>query len=118
MIEVLPSPTPKILALRASGKLHDADYQVCTPLFQKTAAAGPFRMLVVLEDFHGWDLHAAWDDLKLGWEVEGAMERIALVGDSALATWMTRLAKPFTKAKVRQFHAGEQAAAMAWLQEA
>lgn len=118
MLELLPTPSPRILALKASGKLHDADYQVCTPVFQKAAAAGPFRMLVVLEDFHGWDLHAAWDDLKLGWEVEGALERIALVGDSSLATWMTLLAKPFTKAQVRQYHAGEQAVAMAWLQEA
>lgn len=118
MIELLPTPSPRILALKASGKLHDADYQVCTPVFQKAAAAGPFRMLVLLEDFHGWDLHAAWDDLKLGWEVEGALERIALVGDSSLATWMTLLAKPFTKAQVRQYHAGEQAVAMAWLQEA
>jgi hypothetical protein len=117
MIEILPTPSPRILALKLSGKLHDADYQACTPLFQKAAAAGPFRLLAVLEDFHGWDLHAAWDDFKLGMEVEGSLERMALVGDGALATWMTRLSKPFTKAQVRQFHAGEQAAALAWLQE-
>lgn len=117
MLEILPSPSPRILALKLSGKLHDADYQVCTPLFKKAAAAGPFRMMAVLEDFHGWDLHAAWDDLKLGWEVEGAMERFALVGDSTLATWMTRLSKPFLKAQVRQFHGGEAEAALAWLQE-
>lgn len=116
MIEVLPTPSLHILAFRLSGKLHDDDYQICMPLFEAAAAAGPFRLLAVLEDFHGWDLHAAWDDLKLGIKIEGALERLALVGDGAVATWMVRLSKPFTRAEVRQFHPSERDAALAWLQ--
>ena len=39
------------------------------------------RLFVLFEDFHGWDLHAAWDEFKFGLKHDADFERIAMVGD-------------------------------------
>ena len=86
---------------------------VSTPI----AAAGPIRLLARFEDFHGWDLHAAWDDFRFGVQHYADIERIALTGDRAWEQWMAKLCRPFTQAQVRYFDAGQVEAAWTWLRE-
>jgi hypothetical protein len=65
MIEQLPQRTEKILGFKMSGKLHDEDYKRFVPVIEAAVAKeGKIRLLAQLEDFHGWDLHALWDDIK------------------------------------------------------
>jgi len=108
MIEVLQTGSAKILAFKLSGKLHDEDYQIFVPAVEAAAAAqGKLRLLAQFEDFHGWDLHAAWDDLKFGIKHYSDFDRIALVGDEQWEEWMARLCKPFTRAAVKYFDADQ-----------
>jgi hypothetical protein len=82
MIERLQTDSPKILAFRLSGKLHDADYKTFVPAVEAAIdAEGKIRMLAAFHDFHGWDLHAVWDDIKFSTKHCTDIERIALVGD-------------------------------------
>ncbi len=61
MIEKLQPEKGKVIGFKLSGKLHDDDYKALVPELEALIAReGKIRLLVQLEDFHGWDLHAAW----------------------------------------------------------
>jgi hypothetical protein len=119
MIEQLSSPSDKILGFKMSGKLHDADYKSFVPLIDAAVAkGGKIRLLAQFHDFHGWDLHALWDDIKFSTTHCTQIERIALVGDKKWEEWMAKVCKPFTMAKIKYFDAADTDAAWKWLSEA
>jgi hypothetical protein len=119
MIEQLPGTPARVLGFKMSGKLHDEDYKKFVPLVDAAIAQeGKVRLLAQFEDFHGWDLHALWDDIKFSTIHCTKIERIALVGDRKWEEWMAKVCKPFTLAKVRYFDASQRDAALAWLEEA
>ena len=119
MIEQLPQNADHILGFKLSGKLHDEDYKTFVPLVDAAVAKhGKVRLLAVFHDFHGWDLHALWDDIKFSTTHCTKIDRIALVGERTWEKWMTKVCKPFTMAKIHYFEAGEIEAAKAWLAEA
>lgn len=118
MIEQLQTDSPGVVAFRLSGRLHDEDYKRFVPVVDAAIAkAGKVRLLARFEDFQGWDLHAAWDDFKLGVTHYSAFERIAMVGDRDWQEWMARLCRPFTKAEVRYFDQSQTEQAWAWVTE-
>jgi hypothetical protein len=118
MIEHLPGPKNDTIRVRVSGKLCDKDF---TELFALVDAAvagqGSCRLLIELHDFHGWDLHGLWDDLKFHSTHSSGIERIAYVGDRAWEKWMINVARVFPGAAIRYFEASEMDAAGAWLAE-
>src|SRR5215510_13995028 len=119
MVEQLPQSSGQVLGFRLSGKLHDADYAQFVPAIDAALATGSkVRLMAQLHDFHGWDLHALWDDIKLSTTHCAKIKRIALVGDKTWEKWMATVCKPFTLAKVRYFGVAEIEAAKAWLAEA
>jgi hypothetical protein len=118
MIEQLDSGDPGILAFTFSGKLHDADYQIFVPAVDAAVAAeGKIRLLAHFVDFHGWDMHAAWDDLKFGISHYSAFDRIAIVGDKRWQEWMARFSKPFLDCDVKYFDSSAIDQAWAWVRE-
>lgn len=119
MIEPLESGSPKILAFKLSGKLHDTDYKTFVPVVDTAVTGeGKISLLAHFEDFHGWDLHAAWDDFKFGLAHYSDFERFAIVGDQKWEEWMARFGKLFTRAAVKYFDVTELDAAWAWVREA
>src|SRR5499427_8355438 len=108
MIEQLPQSSENVLAFKLSGKLHDEDYKRFTPVIDAALAKHPkVRLLAVFHDFHGWDMHALWDDIKFSTTHCTKINRIALVGDKTWEKWMAAVCKPFTMAKVKYFDASE-----------
>ncbi len=119
MIEEIEKGNGNILGFKMSGKLHDADYKVFVPAVEAAIKAhGKVRLLAQFHDFHGWDMHALWDDTKFATKHCGDVERIALVGEKTWEKWMAAVCKPFTMAKIRYFDAKEVDAAWEWLEEA
>jgi hypothetical protein len=119
MIEMLSGLSANTVGFKLSGKLHDEDYKKFVPLVDDAIAkSGKVRVLAQFQDFHGWDLHALWDDIKFSTTHCTKIERIALVGDKAWEKWMATVCKPFTMAKIRYFDAAQMDAAKAWLAEA
>lgn len=119
MIEILQSPSEKVLGFKLSGKLHDEDYKTFVPAVDKAVAEdGKVRILAQFHDFHGWDAHALWDDIKFSTTHCTKIERIALVGEKSWEKWMATVCKPFTMAKIKYFDAAEIDDAWKWLQEA
>ena len=118
MIDIINTPYRKVIGLRLSGKLHDEDYKLLMrPMESIFADEGAVRLLIKFEDFHGWDLHAAWDDIWFSLKHYSDFERVAMVGDQAWEHWMAIFSKPFTRAKVKYFDKSEINAAWKWLEE-
>ena len=118
MITKLDRSSVNILGFKLTGKLHDADYQHFVPTVEEAIKAhGKARILAQFEDFHGWDLHALWDDIKFSTKHCTDVERIALVGDKKWEQWMAKVCKPFTLAKVQYFDVKDLEAAWQWLAE-
>ena len=118
MIETLQMDSPKTIGFKLSGKLHDEDYKSFVPTVETfLAAEGKVRLFVQFEDFHGWHLHAVWDDTKFAFKHYSDFDRIAMVGDRRWEKWMVQVCKPFTKATVRYVDASQVDDARAWLQE-
>jgi SpoIIAA-like len=119
MIEQLPSPSDKVLGFKMSGKLHDADYKTFVPQIDAAIEkTGKTRLLAQFHDFHGWDMHALWDDIKFSTTHCTKIERIALVGEKKWEEWMAKVCKPFTMAKLKYFDAADIDAAWKWVSEA
>jgi hypothetical protein len=118
MIEQLQTSSSKILGFKFSGKLHDQDYKMFVPAVDACLAhEHDVCLFVQLEDFHGWDMHAAWDDMQFAVNHYADFKCIALIGDSRWEDWMAKLCKPFTKASVRYFDISEIETAWAWLRK-
>jgi hypothetical protein len=118
MIEQLPGGGGKVLGFRLSGKLHDEDYKQFVPAIDAAVGQhGKVRLLAEFHDFHGWDLHALWDDIKFATTHCTKVERIALVGEKKWEEWMAKVCKPFTMATVKYFDASQLDAAWNWVKE-
>ena len=118
MIEQFSTGSDEVLAFKLSGRLHHEDYEIFAPSVENAIKTkGKIRLLAQFHDFHGWDAHALWDDVKFAAEHFRDAERIALVGEKKWEEWMARVCKPFTTAKVKYFDAAEVELARAWLQE-
>jgi len=118
MIEQINHGSGKILGFKMSGKLHDEDYQKFVPVVEAAIQAqGKVRMLAEFVDFHGWDLHALWDDTKFATKHCADVERIALVGDKTWEKWMATVCRPFTMARIKYFNAPDIESAWKWLEE-
>ena len=118
MIQTLSRTKDKVLGFKLSGKLHDEDYKQFVPVVETAVKKyGKVRLLAQFEDFHGWDMHALWDDIKFATQQCTHVERIALVGEKTWENWMAKVCKPFTMAQVRYFDRGEIDAAWSWLEQ-
>jgi len=118
MIKRLDRSTDNTLGFTLSGTLHDEDYKNFVPAVDAAIAAhGKVRLLAQFADFHGWDIHALWDDIKFSTTHCNKMDRIALVGDKRWEEWMAKVCKPFTMAQIRYFDVSQIDQAWKWLEE-
>jgi len=118
VIATIERESPNVVSFELTGKLHDSDYKQFVPTMEAILTAmGRVRLFIRLKDFHGWDLHAAWDDFQFRLNHYADFERIALVGDRKWEKWMASFIKPFTKANVKYFDKSEVDAAWKWLEE-
>jgi hypothetical protein len=108
----------KILEVHMSGKLSRADYMEFVPITERLIKEWErFSLLVVMKDFHGWEMGAIWEDIK--WDVKHCsdIERIALVGEKSWQAGMSKFCKPFTSAEIRYFDMSDLEQARHWVHE-
>jgi hypothetical protein len=110
--------TDGVAIVDAVGKLTRDDYATLDDeIDEAMEAAAPRLLLIRLRDFQGWEPQALWKDIELDLKHRKTFERIAVVGRSTAAEWMTRLFKPFTAAEVRYFDEDQAEGAIGWLRE-
>jgi len=105
-----------VLGLKAVGNLTHADYEQLVPALEELIKEhGKVHVLFELEDCQGWDIGAAWDELKFWFKHGADVERCAVVGEKKWQEWMTKLSRPFFK--VKYFDKAELEEAWDWVLE-
>ncbi|MDQ2868740.1 MAG: STAS/SEC14 domain-containing protein [Verrucomicrobiota bacterium] len=105
-----------LVRVDVSGKLTQEDYDALIPsLEQVIARHGSMRLLFVMENFHGWDAGAAWDDFRFGITHASKVGRVAMVGEKSWQKWMAKLGSYFSRDAVKYFDHSQMAEAERWV---
>lgn len=106
------------LSLKAVGKLTHADYEVITPLIDSALASVKEPKVDVLIDgteLEGWELRAAWDDLKLGLKHNNEFNKVAIYGNKNWQEIAVKVGSWFMSGEVKYFE--NVANARTWLKK-
>ena len=107
-----------VMEVHLHGTLTKEDYERFVPDTENLIREHQkIRLLVILDEFRGWDVGALWEDIKWDAKHFDHVERIAVVGETKWQKWMTGFCKPFTTAIVRYFEHGQMVEARAWLND-
>jgi hypothetical protein len=106
----------RVVEIQVSDKLTHEDYEKFVPEFERLIRKhGKIRILFEMNDFHGWEFAALWDDVKFDAKHFSHIERLALVGDKAWEKGMSAVCRPFTTAQIRYFDHTALYEARTWL---
>lgn len=106
------------LSIKAVGKLTHADYQVITPLIDGALGSvkqPKVKMLMDASELDGWELRAAWDDLRLGLKHGSDFLKIAIISNKRWQDLVAKVGSWFLSGEVRSFD--DREAGLAWLAE-
>ncbi len=106
------------LTLKATGKLTHNDYKTIVPLIESALSeiqSPQIKALFDATEFEGWELRAAWDDLKLGMKHGNKFTKIAIVGHQKLLDFGAKISTWFMSGEVKHFD--DKTAAWYWLRE-
>ena len=106
------------LSLKAVGKLTHADYDIINPMIESALSEVKEPKVNVLIDgteLEGWELRAAWDDLKLGLKHNNEFDKIALYGNKNWQEMAAKIGSWFVSGEMKYFE--NFADAMKWLKE-
>ena len=116
-LQIIENNSGNILELDVSGKFVASDFQSLEATFQKLVKQyGKIRVLFRMQDFHGWEPVAFWDEVKFDLKHLRDIERLALVGDKQWEKFLGVFGRPFTSAEIRYFDKSALAEARAWLE--
>ena len=111
--------TDKLIVARVNGKLANSEHRV----FQEAVAPilqvqGDIRLLVVLDNFKGWEAGEEWGDMSFMDANDQHLVRFAIVGDEKWRdqTLMFTLAG-LRPVNIHYFSLDQEAAARKWLAE-
>jgi len=95
-----------MLTLSINGKLKHSDYETIVPMLE-SAIAGvekpKIKALVDMRNFDGWELRAAWDDLKLGLKHGREFTKIAMIGNKKWKEYAAQIGSWFIAGDIKYF---------------
>ncbi len=120
MIEIMPESEGNILVVKATEKLTARDYEeVFIPkINQLIEVYRKVRVVVLLaENFSGWEIGAAWDDAVFGIQHRNDFEKMAVVGGPKWVQWATKISFNFMDGQVAIYDIPDFQSAVAWVKE-
>lgn len=115
-VQIVETDAGRIVEVHVTGKLTREDYEAFVPMTEeKIRKQGKIRILFAMQDFHGWDIGAAWTDFKFDLKHFNHIERLAIVGETRWEKGMATFCRPFTTAEIRYFDHTKIEDARAWL---
>jgi len=120
MIKILPQSTDTCIGFKISGEVNAEDYETLLPKLDAAIAAhGHINLLVLMEDFEGYDgIDAAKADFQFGTHQYRQVEKAAFVSE---VKWLERVVKimdPFTRrTKEKNFELDQLDEAWQWVKE-
>jgi len=122
MYQFLERSTGNVVGIKLSGKLTHAEYKELVPLIEdRIERFEKIRLLLEFQDFEGWGMHAALDDIMFAYRNHGAVERLALVLDTKADEWALLVDQPFGRmvaGKEKVFSASKFEEAWKWVEKA
>ena len=92
--------------LKVIGKLTHSDYKTFVPMFEQSLQCikePKVKMLIDITQWEGFELEAAWDDLKFGLSHGSEFTKIAVVGESGFTQYAVKIVNWFTHYEMRFF---------------
>lgn len=107
---------PELLEVHLQGTFDDEDVEKFDELLATKLTGVKVRLLLLLEDFEGWDtLKATWDSLRLMRHHREDIERLAAVVDRDWQGVAVQLGGSLATAATRVFSPEELSLARTWL---
>lgn len=106
------------LKISVKGTLTHDDYEKMIPMVENAlfGVKDPkVKVLVDAREFEGWDMRAAWDDLKFGLKHSKEFTKLAFVGNKAWESHSIKISNWFMSGEMRYFE--EIKDAVAWLNQ-
>ena len=109
----------RLLILHVGGELKKTELDaVQSDFVEKIAGSGTVKLLVLLENFTGWERSEAWGDTDFFFSHRNDFEKIAVVGDPRWEAQVLAFAGAgLRKGPVKLFPETSESAARAWLAE-
>ncbi|ABI70437.1 MULTISPECIES: SpoIIAA family protein [Shewanella] len=104
------------VTLKAIGTLTHEDYLVITPMLEGALSQvdqPKVSLFLDATELDGWDLRAAWDDLKLGLKHKSEFERVAILGNKDWQEWAAKIGSWFIAGEIKYFE--DEDDALKWL---
>ncbi|MGI2109424.1 STAS/SEC14 domain-containing protein [Shewanella frigidimarina] len=104
------------VTLKAIGTLTHEDYLVITPMLEGALSQvdqPKVSLFLDATELDGWDLRAAWDDLKLGLKHKSEFERVAILGNKDWLEWAAKIGSWFIAGEIKYFE--DEDDALKWL---
>ena len=116
MITILPETDGPLIALKAIGKLTDADYEDAVPKMEAIITReGKVKLIADLTEFEGWEWVAAWDDFAFGIKHWNDIDKMAFIGDKRWEELCAKVSDKLMHAEVKLFHSDDADAAWTWI---
>ena len=107
----------KLISVKITAKLKKAELdrmQSIATEFMKRE--GKIKILVLLEDFLGWERGADWEDVNFQLEHDRDIEKIAIIGDEKWRNLVLAFTgKPFRPVEIEYFTPSQLEQARAWI---
>ena len=109
----------RVLVLRVSSELKKSELDAVQSEFvEKIAGAGSVKLLVLLENFTGWERSEAWGDTDFFFSHRNDFEKIAVVGSPRWeAQVLAFTGAGLRKGPVKFFPDAAESEARSWLAE-
>lgn len=120
MITVMEQSTQTMLAVQATGKLTDSDYEdIWIPALEKVINdSGKANALLYMDaEFKGWELKAMWADTKFGFQHRKDFNRLAVVGGPDWVRWGVKLGEMLLDCEVKLYEPEKLNEALAWVSD-
>lgn len=107
-----------VVSVRISGRLTQAELAAAQEQMARLiAASGAIRLLVLVENFTGWEQGAAWNDFSFQEAQDANIRRMAIVGEERwrdlVLLFTSKGLRPFP---IEFFPPARRAEAQAWLE--
>ena len=98
------------------GTLTHKDYELMIPIIEgaiKNVSHPKLKILVNSLELDGWELEAAWDDLKFGLKYNKEFEKIAFIGGKIWEEYIVKISSWFLRGEIKFFK--DELSAKNWL---
>ena len=115
-IAVKRSKKRLFIEIKMQGKLTHKDYVLFVPIVDKAlkeAKGLEADLLIDLRKFSGWEMLAAWDDLKFGLKHRNDFTKMAIIGEKKWEEVSVQMMSHLMKGKTKHFKKREKA--LSWI---